>query len=519
MSQAGENSPLSGASFAQISLLTLLRVAVGWHLAYEGVVKLLDPHWTAAGYLEASQGFAAGLFRRLAADPQLLWAVDLLNMWGLTLLGLALVVGCFTRLTAILAAAMLMLYYVAQPPLFAPVAGPAEGSYLLVNKTLIETFALLVIAAMPPRATGLDGLWSLLVERRRQRAVLPSDAGVVAPAETPQPPALSRRRMLASLTGLPVVGGFAWAVLAKRGYQSHEQDQLLTRLDAVASPSIKVVSFETLDQLKKTVPTAPLGDVELSRVILGGNLMNGFAHARDLIYVSRLIRAYHTDEKIFQTFRLAEACGINAIITNPILAPVINEYWDRGYGQIRFIAQCKGQKREDFLENIQYALDHGACAAYVQGACGDAFVRQGHFDWLAEGLEKFRAAGIPAGLGGHYIETIRGCVDAGLEPDFWMKTLHHHRYWSADTDNQHDNIWCEKPEETIQFMAELPQPWIAFKVLAAGAIPPKDAFRYAFENGADFICAGMYDFQVVENANIVTSVLEADLKRSRDWCA
>jgi len=105
-------------------------------------------------------------------------------------------------------------------------------------------------------------------------------------------------------------------------------------------------------------------------------------------------------------------------------------------------------------------------------------------------------------------------------PDFWMKTLHHHGYWSARHSEWHDNMYCNNPEETIAFMRERPEPWIAFKVMAAGAIHPKDAFRYAFENGADFVCAGMYDFQMVEDVNIATGVLGSGVPgRARPWRA
>jgi hypothetical protein len=275
-----------------------------------------------------------------------------------------------------------------------------------------------------------------------------------------------------------------------------------------------------LDQLQGQIPSAKIQQVELSRVMMGGNLMNGFAHARDLIYVSKLIRSYHDRGRVFETFRMAEACGINAIITNPILAPMIVDYWENGGGKIKFVAQCKGKDEREFLENIAFAIDHGACAAYVQGAAADTFVSQGNFDLIAKGLDRMRAAGLPAGIGAHYLQTIVGCVEAGLDSDFWMKTLHHHNYWSARLDKQHDNIWCEEPDETIAYMKSLPQPWIAFKILAAGSIHPKVGFKYAFENGADFVCVGMYDFQVVEDANIALSVLnDPKLIRQRPWCA
>jgi uncharacterized membrane protein YphA (DoxX/SURF4 family) len=495
--------------------LALMRVAIGWHFAYEGVVKVLNPEWSAKGYLEGASWIGADLFHWMASDATVLRTVDLLNAWGLVFVGLGLMLGCMTRLAAAGGVALLALYYVAHPALFVDPVGPAEGSYLLVNKNVVELFALLVVMVMPTSRLGLDGL-ALGLFRRRARAHVPNEPKAESGSR------LTRRHVLAGLIGLPILGGFVMAVLKKRGYFSQEEKQLAattTQVDATTAPSMKKLTFATLDELKGKVPTAKIGDVELSRVIMGGNLMNGFAHARDLIYVSNLIKAYHEDWRVFETMRLGEACGINSIITNPILAPKIVEYWEKHNGSIQFIAQCKGKNRQAFLDNIQFSIDHGACAAYVQGMSADQYVKQGHFDWIADGLQKMRDAGIPAGIGGHYIETIQGCVDEGFEPDFWMKTLHHHNYWSSDTENQKDNVWCERPDDTIQFMESLPQPWIAFKVLAAGSLHPRDGFRYAFENGADFLCVGMYDFQVVEDSNIALDVLQADLKRKRPWCA
>ena len=80
-------------------------------------------------------------------------------------------------------------------------------------------------------------------------------------------------------------------------------------------------------------------------------------------------------------------------------------------------------------------------------------------------------------------------------------------------------MYCFKPEETISYMESLPQPWIAFKTMAAGAIHPRDGFKYAFENGADFVCAGMYDFQMVEDVNIALETLNGELNRKRAWRA
>jgi hypothetical protein len=62
-------------------------------------------------------------------------------------------------------------------------------------------------------------------------------------------------------------------------------------------------------------------------------------------------------------------------------------------------------------------------------------------------------------------------------------------------------------------------PLFGFKVLAGGAIQPEDGFRYAFEHGADFICVGMFDFQVIEDVNLVIDILKGELNRDRPWYA
>ena len=72
----------------------------------------------------------------------------------------------------------------------------------------------------------------------------------------------------------------------------------------------------------------------------------------------------------------------------------------------------------------------------------------------------------------------------------------------------------------MEFMRERKEPWIAFKTMAAGSVHPEEAFQYAFESGADFICAGMYDFQMVEDSNYALAILnDKSLKRERPWMA
>ena len=141
------------------------------------------------------------------------------------------------------------------------------------------------------------------------------------------------------------------------------------------------------------------------------------------------------------------------------------------------------------------------------------------------------AKGHPNVIGAHSIEVPIACEKAGLNPDYYVKTMHHDRYWSAhprekrlewsidgspspDHDGFHDNMFDLFPERTVEIMAAVQKPWVAFKVLAGGAIHPRDGFQYAFDNGADFICVGMFDFQIVEDVNIA---LEALSKCSGIW--
>jgi hypothetical protein len=320
---------------------------------------------------------------------------------------------------------------------------------------------------------------------------------------------LSRRRLLARLANIPLVGGAVVALTQRAGWASFEEK-------ALAAPRKGYDYAAAARALKGSLPQAQIGNMKLSRMILGGNLMGGWAHARDLIYVSRLVREYHTREKTYHTLQLAEACGVNALLTNPMLCGIITSYWKDTGGKIQFISDCGGS---DPLKLVQQSIDAGAASCYIQGGVADDLVKAGKFDVFAKALELIRRNNLPAGIGAHKLSTVQACVDKGLKPDYWMKTLHHRRYWSARHPEENDNVWCDDPEQTIAYMAQLKEPFIAFKVLAAGAIQPRQGFRYAFTHGADFICVGMYDFQMVEDVNIAIDVLNTDLERKRPWCA
>ena len=506
-----------GSAGIHLALQVVLRMAIGWHFLYEGLSKALGGAWTARDYLAAAEGPLAPAFQWIAENPGVLATVDFLNVWGQVLIGLGLLLGLFSRTASLAGALLLALYYIARP------------QATVVNATLVEMLALVTLAAFPTgKVVGLDRLLS----RRRLAAVPPglrTPAATAAGAGPPQAielppegrppgaPLTDRRELLRGLAGVPFAVAVGSVAAARRVWLSAEEQALV---DAFSGASRKPFAFQTLKDLKETVPKAKLGGKDVSRIILGGNIICGFAHSRDLIYVSSLVRAYHTPEKIFESLALAEKCGINTILTHPSIAPAINLYWKQYGGKIQFLADCGWLEGTDTLGAIDYAVDHGATLCYLQGEAADAMVREGRWDYLNACLERVRKNGLPMGIGAHRIATLRAIAEKGITPDFWMKTFHPMNYWSARHPEEYDNKYCYNPAETIAFMRERPEPWIAFKTMAAGAVRPAEAFRYAFESGADFICAGMYDFQMVEDANIAVAILgDPTLKRERPWVA
>jgi thiosulfate dehydrogenase [quinone] large subunit len=156
----------------QMTAVALLRILIGWHFLYEGVAKLMKPNWSASSFLLQARGPLASLFHWIANRPEVLAYVNLMNIWGLILIGLGLILGCFTRTAGTAGLLLILLYYLCNPPFIGYFYSlPSEGSYLIINKNLVEAAALLVVLALHGgRYFGVDQILHKLL-RRTQAAV------------------------------------------------------------------------------------------------------------------------------------------------------------------------------------------------------------------------------------------------------------------------------------------------------------------------------------------------------------
>ena len=287
---------------------------------------------------------------------------------------------------------------------------------------------------------------------------------------------------------------------------------------------------------RKEMPVAKIGDLTFGRLMSGSNLISMNMHARDLDYVRTLAAHYNTEDRVFMTMKKCEELGVDGIVLKDhnFRQFRLSKYWTEWGGKMKWIADVITRDISKFGAALDRHLELGASAAYVWGGASDIWYHSKKPGNIVKAFEMIKAAGVPAGIAAHRLEPIAFCVKEGLAPDFYMLTLHHDRYWSAhprenrrfiemyeknspDHAFYHDNLFCQRHEETVAFMQDVRVPWIAYKVLAAGAIPPKDGLTFAFKSGADFVCLGMFDFQVDEDVKLTLKAVADAKNRKRRW--
>jgi hypothetical protein len=285
-----------------------------------------------------------------------------------------------------------------------------------------------------------------------------------------------------------------------------------------------------------SLPCGKIGNVSLSRLLIGGNLIGGWAHSRDLMYASKLFTTYNTEAKIFETLELAQECGINTIQLDPKCWDSVTKYNQQRASKIQtMVCVPLIEDKTKMDEEIKRQVDLGATLLYSHGGItDDHMMNGGKIEVIGQMVDLIKAQGVPAGVGGHSLNMPIACEKNKLDPNFYVKTFHGDRYWSAtpqerrkeydwlemdssDHNANYDSMWCNNPEETAAFMETVDKPWVAFKVMAAGAILPRTAFLHAYRHGADFIIAGMFDFQVEIDVKIAIESLQQVKSRKRPW--
>ena len=477
---------------AEPLVLTAFRMILGWHLMYLGFWSSSTVGgFSYAGRFRCAHWIFADFFRSLAASSAMP-TVDLVLSVGLTLAGLLLIVGWKVGFASAFGILYLAVMYIVNPPHF---GHTGESHFLFVDRDVVEILMLALVAVRP--GVGLMEGLGLLRRRLSAEAKAPVDE--------------DRRRMVAGLASLPVLAAFGGAAVWTRFMRKED-------VVRITGPAVKPFGPEDLAGLGHKVDAyGKIGDVNLSRIILGGNVIGGWAHGRDMRYFDKVVKAYHTDERVFRTFRMAEACGVNTILTNPALMRVINRYWREDGGKIQFISDCGHPK--GVVEGARASVENGASMVYMHGFHADQNAIKGDWKAFRTYLDEVRKLGVPTGIGCHNLATVKFCVEHDCLPDFWMKTVHRLDYPTARFKKECDNKFSDaEPSEVFAFMKSRPEPWIAFKVLGAGITHPKEAFPFAYNGGADFICVGMYDYQMVEDINIANEYFKDGLpRRTREW--
>jgi uncharacterized membrane protein YphA (DoxX/SURF4 family) len=509
------NSSLKSQS-AGVWAITILRMAIGWHFLYEGIAKITMVNWSAQSYLANTTGSLSSIYHWIAASPAM-GVINWLNITGLILIGLALFLGSFTRIAAACGALLLLLYYFAYPPFgFSLITTSGESHLFIVNFQLVEAL-MLVIFVFYKTGYGIDNLWRYLKSSRQVKV------------DSQEITLSSRREAIKNLAAVPILGVLGWGAF---------ENSRRYGIDVMSGATIQL-NRKDLSELKGTLPFGKIGQHEISRLVMGGNLIGGWSHGRDLLYTDQLFKAYNSERKVYETLMLGEAAGINAINIGYPSNDLLRKYKKSTGSKLKVITQIAADVKDetDLFKNLYGAINYGVDIIQIQGNWVDWMTRDQHVDRIGKLLDKIKSEGFTAGLGAHTIDSLIACKEQGIIPDYYMKTMHHDKYWSAtprenrvpfeqdgpvspDHDKYHQNIFDNFPERTVDFFKDTTVPVMGFKVLAAGALEPIDGFRWAFDNGADFICVGMFDFQIVEDVNICIETLQKvkdSNSRQRAW--
>ena len=187
------------------------------------------------------------------------------------------------------------------------------------------------------------------------------------------------------------------------------------------------------------LPTGKIGNLQVSRLILGGSPLQHYVHSRDLAYVHSLMAHYNTPAKILATLALAEQQGINTVVAHPSgpagnTIALLKRHREKHGGKMQWIIAPQEPIEAGLVrygDQVQRLVDDGAEAIYIWGVQADALASRGQVDMIGKAVELIKPYGVPCGVGAHALNVIEACEKNKIPADFYIKTLHHHSYPSA----------------------------------------------------------------------------------------
>ena len=274
------------------------------------------------------------------------------------------------------------------------------------------------------------------------------------------------------------------------------RDGAFKKVEAVTSATVKVHEFTALAALKEPIAEkANVAGVEMSRLALGGDLIAGHSHARDLIWTDEFMRRYNSGVTLPRTVRYCLHCGIDTAFVEPeFIAPMSAAAKEVG-GSMKFFANCADEKDAALAKSV------GARAVYLRPEVADALAARKDADGAKSLFAALKATGLPAGVGAEDVATVKFCAESGVTPDFWVLAFHSLDYPAATMETRCNNIWCVDPKAAADHMKTRSEPWVAIRCLAGGAIDPVKAYRFATTNGATAASIDLLDYRIVDTVN------------------
>jgi len=253
------------------------------------------------------------------------------------------------------------------------------------------------------------------------------------------------------------------------------------------------------EDMARSMPTIRLGDLEVSRLLLGTNPFYGFAHKPGDI--GRQMTEYYTDEQIMEDLDRAAAQGITAVVGPPFerWQKLFKAYLDRG-GRLRIWIAQPDRSPEKIPAEIEESVKAGAKAVYIQGHRVEAMYEKDTFEAVRGWVELIRKLGVPAGIGAHRTDCHLEAQKRKFPVDFYFQCMYNVAHG--------DSFEREDPKRAVEVIRQLEKPVVAYKILGAGRVPPREGFEFAFRNirPEDGVCVGVFTKnapdQIKQNADL-----------------